>query len=44
MSAINKLRNCLKDVDCKFNIVTTKGDNSYTLEYIEYDTETNEVE
>ena len=44
MSAVNKLRNCLKDVDCKFNIVTTKGDNSYMLKYIEHDTETNEVE
>lgn len=44
MSAINKLRSCLKEVDCKFNIITTKGDNSYMLEYIKEGIDTDAVE
>ena len=34
MSAINKLRNALKEVDCTFNITTKKWSDFYTLEYI----------
>lgn len=40
-SAINKIRNCLKEVDCTFKIITKKGDDYYVLKYIQEETENN---
>jgi hypothetical protein len=39
MSAINKLRNYLKEMDCLFSIITKKGDDYYELKYIQDDTD-----
>jgi hypothetical protein len=37
MSAINKLRNYLKEMDCTFNLVTKKGDEYYELKHMQDD-------
>lgn len=44
MSTINKLRNCLKEADCTFNIHTKKGDDYYILKYMGKKAEANEVD
>lgn len=44
MSTINKLRTCLKEIDCTFNVCTKKGDDYYILKYMEENLETKEVD
>jgi DNA-binding winged helix-turn-helix (wHTH) protein len=43
VSAINKLRNYLKEAGCTFNIITKKGGDCYILEYVGENVEVYEV-
>ncbi|WP_158602651.1 helix-turn-helix domain-containing protein [Proteiniphilum sp. X52] len=44
MSTMSKLRNCLKEAGCTYNIHTKKGDGCYILKYMEKNAEANEAD